>query len=115
MAEERISPAVVIIPLGLGLGLVAALGIAALAWAAPAATQQEVQAAHLAYLQEIAPGSAATLALEEAIGYPGTEVSFGDPLIPDGCTIGTGPEYLGIPIGTFDPETGETWTSTGWR
>jgi len=112
--EERISPAVVIVG-GLGLGLVGVLGLAALAWAAPAVTQQEVQAARLAYMQEIAPGSAATLALEEAIGYPGTEVSYGHPLIPDGCTIGTGPEHLGIPIGTFDPETGETWTSTGWR
>ena len=34
MPEERISPAI-IIPIGLGLGLVAALGVAALARAAP--------------------------------------------------------------------------------
>lgn len=34
--EKRISPAV-IIPVGLGLGLVAAVGVAALAWAAPPA------------------------------------------------------------------------------
>ncbi len=34
MQEERISPAVIIIPIGLGLGLIAALGVAALARAA---------------------------------------------------------------------------------
>jgi len=40
MQEERISPALIIIPVGLGLGLIAALGVAALARAAAGACLQ---------------------------------------------------------------------------